>query len=492
VVGANFIAVDLGASSGRVVSAEWDGSAFRLRELHRFDNEPVTVRGHVHWDVLRLWHEIKVGLTKYAQSGTRPLTGIGVDTWGVDYALLDAGGKLLGNPYHYRDGRNDGMVELACQRIPRQEIYAQTGIQFMQLNSLTQLLSLAEAKEPQLEHAATLLMMPDLFNYWLTGRKVSEYTAASTSQLLHAEDRRWATELAAALELPTDIFPEIVSPGTVLGPVSAEVCEEMGFAHEVPVVAVGSHDTASAVVAVPELDEHSVYLSSGTWSLIGVEIPEPILTEEALRFNFTNEGGVGGTIRLLKNVAGLWLLQESRHQWQREGRDYDWGELLDLAGQAEPFRSLLDPDAPDFLSHGDIPGAIRAYCRHTGQPEPEGVGAVVRCCLESLALRYRWVVEALETVTGRALTTVRVVGGGSQNHLLNQFTADACGRPVVAGPVEATALGNVVMQAIATGHISDLAAGRRAVAASVELDRYAPEPSPEWDQAFERFKALLG
>ncbi len=488
---ANFLAVDLGASSGRVVWGGWDGSSFRLRELHRFDNGPLTVSGHLHWDVRGLWAEIKAGLRAYTRATDAPLAGVSVDTWGVDYALLGASGELLGLPYHYRDARTDGMMTRAFERVPKGELYARTGIQFMQINTMFQLLSSVETHDPLLERARTLLMMPDLFHYWLTGRKCVEYTDASTSGLLDARERSWAVKVLERLGLPGHIFPELVPPGTVLGEMLPPLKEEVGLKGSVPVIATGSHDTANAVAAIPGLDVESAFLSSGTWSLLGAEVPEPILSEKALLLNVTNEGGVGGTIRLLKNVAGLWLLQESRREWAREGRTYTWEELLGLAEAAEPFRSLIDPDAADFLSPGDMRGAVRAFCRRTGQEEPESVGETVRCCLESLALRYRWVVEALEKLTNRELTTIRVVGGGAQNTLLNQFTADACGRAVVAGPVEATALGNVMMQAVATGRLPDIAAGRKAVAASVERRRYKPGSSRAWNEAYERFKRLL-
>ncbi|HIQ06368.1 MAG TPA: rhamnulokinase [Anaerolineae bacterium] len=487
----NFLAVDLGASNGRVLLGRWDGTRFDLQELHRFANGPVNVLGHLHWDPLRLWTEIKNGLANYAAQFDSPLAGIGVDTWGVDFALLDAAGGLLGNPYHYRDSRTDGIPELVFQRVSRRRIFEQTGIQFMQINTIFQLFSMVQASDPQLDAADTLLMMPDLFHYWLTGRKVAEYTDATTSQMFHSRERRWATELLSQLGIPTHILPPVVPPGTVLEEVRPEVMDEVGLDQPVPVIAPGSHDTASAVAAIPGLDVHSTYISSGTWSLMGVEIPEPVINDQTLDLNFTNEGGVANTIRLLKNITGLWLLQESRRQWQREGHDYSWDELLALAEQAEPFRSLVDPDASDFLNPGDMPAAIRAYCRRTGQPEPTSVGAVVRCCLESLALKYRWVLDALETLVGRRLGTIRIVGGGSRNRLLSQFTADACQRLVVTGPVEATALGNVMLQAIATGHLPDVAAGRRAIAASIEQQRFKPGPGGPWEEAFDCFKALL-
>jgi rhamnulokinase len=486
-----YLAVDLGASSGRQVLGRWDGTRFTLQDVHRFPNGPVNVLGHLYTDVLRLWEEVKIGLTRLASQLAAPLVSIGVDTWGVDYGLLDSAGRLLGNPYHYRDARTNGVMERAFARVPRRQIFAETGIQFLQLNTLFQLYSMVLTDDPQLKMADTLLMLPDLFHYWLTGSKTAEYTIASTSHMLHARERRWATGLLQALGIPTRILPPIVPPGTILGPIRPEVMEETGLQGPVSVVAVASHDTASAVAAIPDLDADSVYISSGTWSLMGVETPQPILTEEALTLNFTNEGGVGNTIRFLKNIAGLWLLQECQRQWQREGQTYTWEDLLKLAEQAQPFLSLLDPDAPDFLSPGNMPAIIRAYCQRTGQPQPESVGAVVRCCLESLALKYRLVLESLERLVGRRLETIRVVGGGSQNHLLCQFTADACERPVVAGPVEATALGNIMIQAIATGRLPDVATGRQAIAASVPRRHFEPRASAAWQDAMARFRGLL-
>jgi rhamnulokinase len=489
---ANFLAVDLGASSGRVLLGKWDGAHFELAELHRFANGPVNILGHQHWDVLRMWEEIKTGLAKYAAQGGGQLAGIGVDTWGVDFALLDKSGRLLGNPYHYRDLRTDGVPDIVHKTVPYSRMFQKTGIQFMQINTIYQLASMALSHEPQLAAADTLLMMPDLFHYWLTGETAAEYTIASTSQMLDARKRAWATDLVAELGIPTSILLPLVAPGTVLGNLRPEVMTEVGLEQPVPVIATGSHDTANAVAAVPELDAHSLYISSGTWSLMGVEIPEPIINEQSLAFNVTNEGGVANTIRLLKNISGLWLLQESRRQWQREGHAYSWDDLLALAAQAKPFLCLVDPDAHDFLNPGDMVQAIRSYCLRTGQPQPETVGAVVRCCLESLALKYRWVMEGLQKLTGRRFEKALIVGGGSQNRLLSQFTADCCEVPVIAGPVEATALGNIMMQAVATGRLDSIATGRQAIAASFQRQTFEPHPGAAWRDAFKRYSGLLG
>lgn len=484
---ADFIAVDLGASSGRVLLGQWDGERFSLSELHRFTNGPVDVLGRLHWDILRLWEEIKTGLRVYAKEhGDRP-AGIGIDTWGVDFVLSDKEGTLLGNPFHYRDKRTVGGVERLDALAGKERIYETTGIQFLELNTLTQLVSMVEARSPQLDTADTLLMMPDVFNYWLTGIKKTEYTNASTTQMLGAQSRAWDLSLLKDLGIPTHFLPNIVQPGTVLGSLDASVADEVGLHPDTPVVAPGTHDTASAVAAVPHLDEKSVYLSSGTWSLMGVEVAEPIINDEMLRLNFTNEGGVGGTIRLLKNVAGMWLLEESRRQWAREGQELGWSTLLDKARNAVPFQSIIDPDDASFNVPGNLPSAIRAYCQKTNQASPSSMGAVARCCLESLALKYRWVVEATERLTRQTVDTVRIVGGGSQNDLLNQFTADACGKRVVAGPVEATALGNIMMQAVAIGHIGNIKEGREAVARSVDLKHFEPKLQGAWDEAFGKF-----
>ncbi len=489
--GLDFIAIDLGASNGRVMAGTWDGARFHLREVHRFPNGPVNVLGHLHWDVLRMWQDVQEGLTRYAASASNPLVSLGVDTWGVDFALLDRTGHLIGNPYHYRDARTDGMMARAFARVPKEEIFARTGIQFMQLNTLYQLLSMVENDDPTLEVADTLLMMPDLFHYWLTGQKQTEYTIASTSQLLDARTRQWDADLAARLGIPPHLFLPPVDPGTVVGHVRAEVREACGLPAGVQVIAPGSHDTASAVAAVPDLDERSAYISAGTWSLMGVEIAEPIINDDVLRFHFTNEGGVGHTIRLLHNMTGLWLLQECRRQWAREGKSYTWEEMLALAEQAPPFTCLIDPDAADFLHPTDMPAAIRAYCARTGQPVPQDHGAIVRCCLESLALKHRWVLEAVERLVGHPIEVVRVVGGGSRNTLLCQYTANACARPVVAGPVEATALGNIMVQAVAAGHLANIAEGRAAIAASVERHTYEPRDTERWEGAYQRLLEMI-
>ena len=489
---ANFLAFDIGASSGRAMLGRWDGARIVLEEIHRFENGPIDVLGSLHWDALHLWSEVKAGLAHYAAAYDAPLAGIGVDTWGVDYALLDAHGRLLGNPYNYRDPRTEGMLAHVDTLIPRNELFAHTGMQFLPINTLYQLASMVQSKDPQLAMADTLLMIPDLFHYWMTGAKVAEYTNATTTQLLDCNERQWATGLIDRLGIPARILPEIVAPGTVLGKLRPAIAAEVGLHDLPPIVVPATHDTGSAVAAVPGLDAHSAYISSGTWSLMGLEIREPIVSSRALALNLTNEGGVAGTIRLLKNINGLWLLQESRRQWQREGHDYSWEGLLTAAEQATPLISLVDPDAPEFMRPGDLPGAVRAFCQKTGQVVPASVAALVRCLLESLALKYRWVLSALEEVSGEQITTIRIVGGGCRNRQLCQLTADACGRKVVAGPAEATALGNIMVQAVAAGVIPTITAGRRALAESIERAHYTPQGGAHWDAAFVRFTQLLG
>jgi rhamnulokinase len=486
----SFLAFDLGASSGRAMLGQFDGERLGLSEVRRFPNGPVRLPDGLHWDALRLWAEIEHGLALAVQEHGADLAGVGLDTWGVDFALLDRDGALVANPYHYRDGRTDGMLEEAFRRVGREEIFAQTGIQFMQLNSLYQLLAMVVGGSPALEVAATFVTMPDLFNYWLTGRKVCEFTNATTTQCYDPHEGDWARSLLERLQIPTHIFPGIVPPGTVLGELLPEVAEEVGV-DELVVIAPAGHDTGCAVAAVPAKGPDFVYISSGTWSLMGAEVGRPIINEQSLAYGFTNEGGVGGTFRFLKNINGLWLVQECRRVWACQGELFSYGELTQMATQAQPLRSIIDPDYLDFLKPGDIPAHIRAFCERTGQPTPQDEGAVVRCALESLALKYRWVLERLEEVLGRCLEPIHIVGGGAQNRLLNQFAADATGRRVVAGPVEATAAGNVVVQAMALGHIGSLGEGRQVVRASFDLETYEPAGTTAWDEAYARFLAVF-
>jgi rhamnulokinase len=489
-----FLAFDLGASNGRAVLGRLDDKGLSIEEVHRFSNGGVRLNDGLHWDVLRLWQEVKAGIRRAGERADGELVSLGIDTWGVDFALLDADDRLIGNPYHYRDARTDGMMEAAFEIVAQAEIYERTGIQFLQLNTLYQLLAMVRAQSPQLEIAETLLTMPDLFNFWLTGRKASEFTIATTTQCYDPRAGNWAYGMLEALEIPQHLFQQIVPPGTVLGPLRAEIVGETRTA-PLQVVAPGTHDTASAVAAIPVTDDSEfIYISSGTWSLMGVETDEPIINAESLAAGLTNEGGVGGMFRFLKNIAGLWLIQECRRSWAQQGEPYSYEELTAMAAEAPAFGPLIDPDHPMFLAPEDMPTAIRSFCERTEQPVPESKGAVIRCALESLAMAYREVALRLDRLVGRRLTTIHVIGGGSQNRFLNQLTADATGRDVFAGPVEATAIGNVLVQAMALGYIESLQAGRALVRRSFDVTGYQPRAAQAeaWDAAYERYYELLG
>ena len=484
-----FLAFDLGAESGRGILGRLDGSRLSLEVVHRFPNGAVRTLDTLHWDVLRLYSEMLQTLRLCAaKHGT--LDGVGVDTWGVDFALLGRGGVLLGNPRHYRDPHTEGTMEQAFARVPRAEIFRQTGIQFMRFNTLFQLLALQRDRSPLLDMAETLLFIPDLFHYWFTGIKVNEYSDASTSQMIDPNSRQWAYSLIDAFGLPSQILGTLIQPGTVLGPLRPAIVQETGI-NAASVIAPASHDTASAIVAVPACTPSWVYISSGTWSLLGVERKQPLVGAAALEANFTNEGGADGTIRFLKNIMGLWLVQECRRAWEHAGTIYTYDELIRQAETATPFASLVNPDDPSFLLPANMPTALADFCRKTEQPIPASVGATVRCALESLALCYRWVLERLEALTGERAEVIHIVGGGSQNTLLNQFTADACNRPVLAGPVEATALGNVLVQALGAGVLGSLADAREVVRRSFEVRTFTPQKPDAWQAPYERFRKLL-
>ena len=480
-----YLAFDLGAESGRATLGSIDAQRLTLEELHRFPNTPVRVISALHWDTLRLWHEIQHGLTIAGRERRVHLDGIGVDTWGVDFALIGQDGNLIENPRHYRDARTNGMMDAVFTVMPREEIFAHTGIQLMQINTLYQLYAMRLAGSRGLACARTLLMTPDLINYWLTGVAKSELTIASTTQFYNPRLQRWAFELFDRLMLPKTILADIVQPGTRLGPLLPEVSESCGLG-AANVYATGCHDTASAVAAVPATGESWCYISSGTWSLMGVELAAPIIDERTLALNLTNEVGAGGKTRLLKNIAGLWLLQECRRAWATMGQQYSYEQLASMAGDAPPFSAVLDPDA--FLEPGDMPAKISAFCQSSRQKPPDGVGAVARVILESLALRYREVLESLEKLLGRKLEVIHIVGGGSRNRVLNQFVADTTNRVVIAGPSEATVMGNILIQAIGAGELAGLQEGREIVQRSVALETFTPKPSADWDRAFERFR----
>jgi rhamnulokinase len=488
-----FLAFDLGAESGRAVVGHFEGDRLHLEEIHRFPNGPVKVRDSLNWDVLRLWSEIQQGLALAAQAYGPELASVGLDAWGVDFGLLAADDTLLGNPHHYRDRRTDGMIEEAFRLVPRTEIYKRTGIQFMQINSLYQLLSMSRAGSPVLQATQTFLNMPDLFNFWLSGQKANEFTIATTSQCYDPRARDWAWDLLERMGIPGRIFSGsdqgIVPPGTVLGRLRTSVAQDTG-ASPLQVIASATHDTASAVAAVPAQSEDFIYLSSGTWSLMGIEVTEPIVNEQSLAYNFTNEGGVAGTFRFLKNIMGLWLVQECRREWARLGRSLTYDELTQLAANAPPFGPLISLDDSRFLAPGDMPGRIQRYCQETGQAVPQTEGQIVRAALESLALEYRLVAERLDEMAGRHLPALHIIGGGSQNQILNQFTADATGRSVVTGPIEATAIGNVLVQALALGVFSDLAEARALVRRSFDVETYQPRDTAAWDESYVRYSHL--
>jgi len=486
----DLLAFDLGAESGRAILGRYDGGRLRLTEVHRFANGPVRASDGLHWDVQRLFQEIKHGLALCSQRYGRPAS-IGIDTWGVDCALLDGRGMLLGDPFHYRDSRTEGVMEEAFKRVPRHEIFEHTGIQFLPFNTLYQLLAMVLAGSPALELAHTFLTIPDLFNYWLTGRALCEFTNATTTQFYDPRAGAWATSLLDRLGISTHFLPEVIPPGTVLGDLLPSVGAETGM-EGVPVVAPACHDTGSAVAAVPASGADYAYISSGTWSLVGVELQKPLITPESLANDFTNEGGVGGTFRFLRNVQALWLLQECRRAWAERGHSLSYDELARMAEAAPPFVALIDPDDRSFLSPPDMPAAIEAFCVGSGQPPPQDRGAIVRCVLESLALKYRWLIERIEEMRGRRIDAIHVVGGGSQNQVLCRFTADATGRPVLAGPVEATAVGNIIVQAMALGHVSSLEEGRALVRRSFEVTTYEPGERAPWDEAYTRFLGILG
>lgn len=484
----NYVAIDLGAENGRVNVGTLSEDNLTLDEIHRFANGPIGQDGALRWDFDRLMTEIKAGLRKALGSG-QGTASIGVDTWGVDFGLLDAHGRLIENPYHYRDKRTDGMLEKAFGLMPRDKIYRHTGIQFMQLNSLFQVLALKTQHPEVLAETRHLLFMPDLITYTMTGDVSAEYTIASTSQMMDMSTGRWSKAVLQALGLPESILPKVVLPGTSKGMLKNEIARELGC-EPVPVIAVGAHDTASAVAAVPVTKDRSwAYLSSGTWSLMGVESAKAVIDQTTSELNFTNEGGVEGTIRILKNIMGLWLVQECRRQWA--GQELDYSRLMEMATQAEPFQAVISTEHGDFFAPGRMPEKINAFLRATGQAEIADMGLMIRVILESLALRYAKVMEWLEQISGHKIEVLHVVGGGIKNELLNQFTANATGKTLVTGPVEATAIGNVLIQAKATGQIESLAEGRALVARSFETQTYRPKDRRAWRAFGKRAESIL-
>lgn len=482
------LAFDFGASSGRAMLGEFDGSRIRLEEVHRFSNDPVMVGSTMYWDVLRLFYEIKQGISKALVHGG--FESIGIDTWGVDFGLIDKAGNLLENPVHYRDARTRGLIDEAFKLIPREELYEITGNQFMEINTVFQLFALARQRPELLDRADAMLLMPDLFNFMLTGVKRTEYTIASTTQMLDARKQVWSPRVLEALHIPQRLLAPIFNPGAVVGSLSQGICDELG-APPVNVVLVASHDTQSAVAAVPTQDKDFAFISCGTWSLFGAETDGALINSKSMENNMTNEGGCEGSHTFMRNIIGLWLIQESRRQWRREGAEYSYSELEKLALASEPFACFIDPDAPEFVPQGDIPGRVREFCKRTGQHVPGTVGGVMRCIYESLALKYRDAFERIETCTGKSYPVIHVVGGGVKDGLLCEMTASSCGRRVTAGPAEATVLGNIAMQLIACGEIPSIRQAREMIARSEPVTDYAPEDAGAWTEAYKHFQPFV-
>ena len=488
--GGSFLAFDLGAESGRAVIGALRDQRIVIEEVHRFPNVPKRVAGGIYWDVPKLWNEMKRAIPLAEAKSGEPLSAIGVDTWGVDFAFLNSGGELVENPHHYRDSRTEGIMEELLRRVPREEVYSRTGIQFMRINTLYQLYSLVLSKSPMLDSARRFLMMPDLFNRFMSGSEKSEFTDATTTQFCNPTKRNWDYELLRELSIPTHFLPEIIEPGTSLGRISESLTNELGVSKSTSIVAPACHDTGSAVAAAPLEGEDSAYISSGTWSLVGAEVRTPVITKESLDYNFTNEGGVFGKFRLLRNVQGMWLVQECKRLWASQGKDFSYDELTQLASKSRPFIALIDPDNTSFTTPSNMIDEILSYLEHTDQDKPKNEAELVRIILESLALKYRNVVEQLEDLTGVAINQINVVGGGSRNQLLNQMTADFTGVSVIAGPIEATSIGNILMQAVAMKLVETHEDLRSIVRNSFELKRYEPNPNADVEDAYRRFIEL--
>ncbi len=485
-----FLAIDLGAGSGRVIAGVAGAERLELEEIHRFDNPGTDLPGGSYWNIVGLFRDIVEGLRRAVERYGKEIVAIGIDTWGCDFGLLDGQGRLLGMPHQYRDARHEGMPSVMHARLTEAEIYAQTGITTNFYNSSLHLMAELESKSPALSSATELLFIPDLLAYWLCGEKGVERTIASTSQLLDASTGDWAWGVIESLGLPSRIFGKIIEPGTILGPIRAEVALQIGM-EGIPVVASASHDTASAVAGIPMEGEDALWLSSGTWSIMGLERQEPIRTPAAYAARCCNELGVEGTVRFLKNIAGLWLIQECKRQWTLDGEPLSYGEMAKLAAQAPAFSAFIDPDDPVFAAPGGMPEKIRAWCERTGQSVPLDKGTILRIATESLALKYRVVFENFCALSGKRFERLHAGGGGIQNAFLAQATSDALGIEVVAGPIEATSCGNIVVQMMATGHLPDMAAGRALVRRSFDFQTYQPQNQEHWQAAYQRFKALM-
>lgn len=483
------LSFDFGASSGRAMLSRLEDGKITIEEIHRFSNDTVILNGTMYWDVLRLFFEIKTGITKAIHKGG--FDAIGIDTWGVDFGLIDKYGKLIGNPVHYRDARTEGVPEKVFETISKDELYSLSGSQFMRINTIYQLMSLKYNMPEQLDNAEKMLLMPDLFAYMLTGEMHAEASIASTTNLYDPVKRDWNFALIEKLGLPKKIFPKIIKAGNVHGMLSDEICEELGC-KKVPVIAVAQHDTASAVAAVPSITDDFVYISCGTWSLFGIEAKEPILTKEAAELDFTNEGGYNDTVRFLKNIMGLWLIQESRRQWRREGEEVGFDQLEKEALASEPFKCFIDVDDPSFEAAGNLPKRVKAYCERTGQYVPQTRGEIMRCIYQSLAMKYRYTFQMLNRIGEKDYKRINILGGGIKDKLLCQMTADACNVEVSAGPSEATVMGNIAVAYSALGELKDLADIRKTVSASVELKNYSPKDSAAWDNAYADYLKAIG
>ena len=483
------LAFDFGASSGRAMLAEFDGKTFAMEEIHRFSNDPVYVNGVLYWDILRLFHEIKQGILKAVQCGG--FDCIGIDTWGVDFGLIDKDGNLLSNPICYRDAYTNDVMEKVFEKIDRDTLYNKTGIQLINFNTVFQLVAYALKKTDTFKRADKMLLIPDLFNYFLTGEKKAEYTEASTAQLIDPTTKDWSYEICDILDIPRDLLPPIIDSGEVYGELTDEICEELGC-KKVPVISVASHDTASAIVATPNTGKDFIYISCGTWSLFGTECDEAIINDKTRAYNFSNEGGFGKKITLLKNIMGLWLIQQSRKHWVSIGEDVSYGDLEQAALKEKPFACFVDPDDASFVAPGNMPKRVQEYCARTGQYVPQTKGEIMRCIYESLALKYRLTYDAIKDVTEKGYDSIHMIGGGTKDNFLCQLTANATDTTVYAGPIEATVTGNIAACLVALGEVRDLAHAREIVKASTTPIVYESDRSLDWEEAYSRFKAILG
>lgn len=481
-----FLAVDLGASNGRAIAGYINNGKLVTKEVYRFPNEPVNLRNTLYWNVFSIYQEIKNALKKYGEEFDSELSSIAIDSWGIDFGLLDRDGDLIEAPVHYRDDRTDGVLEKAFEKMPKEEIFSRTGNQFLQFNTLFQLHALNSNKKYQLDNAATLLMIGDLFSYLLTGRKATEFSLATTTQLFDPLEGEWSSEIFENFDLPQDIQPDVYKTGTEIESLSKSTRKEVGIG-SVPVIATTTHDTASAVSAVPAQGEEWIFISSGTWSLLGIEIDEPILKAKVMKADFTNEGCHSGKFTLHKNLTGLWILQECKQKWDERGEDLNYDQLTQLAQETKVFNCFIDTEWKTFAQPGNMPTKIKDYCKITNQQPPRNIAETVRTVLEGLALNYRLSIKQLKSITGRQFDTVHIVGGGAKNNLLSQFCANATGLKVISGPREATAMGNIINQAVSVGSIDSVKESRNLVRNSSDLKTYFPKNASKWDRAYQTF-----